>query len=138
MIEWGTIVVAVLGSVGIGEIINLLTVREQKKGLKIENKQKEDSRWETLLNEVQEQNNKLQEQNTMLHERLDKKDERIFELEDRCGDLRAKLDEATTALAKASLLKCNRLNCDKRRPPLGYTELSPAELIAEGYVDKME
>ena len=44
MIEWGTIVVAVLGSVGIGEIINLLTVREQKKGLKIENKQKEDSR----------------------------------------------------------------------------------------------
>jgi len=74
----------------------------------------------------------------MLHERLEKKDERIIELEDRSAELRAKLDETNTALAKASLLKCNRLNCDKRRPPLGYTELSPAELIAEGYTDKIE
>lgn len=138
MIEWGTIALAVVGSVSIGELISLFTVREQRKGMKIDNKQKEDSRWETLLNEVQEQNSRLQEQNTMLHDRLEKKDERIFELEDRCADLRAKLDETNTSLAKASLLKCNRLNCDKRRPPLGYTELSPAELIAEGYVSKEE
>lgn len=138
MIEWGTIALAVVGSVSIGELISLFTVREQRKGMKIDNKQKEDSRWETLLNEVQEQNSRLQEQNTMLHDRLEKKDERIFELEDRCADLRAKLDETNTSLAKANLLKCNRLNCDKRRPPLGYTELSPAELIAEGYTDKIE
>lgn len=138
MIEWGTIALAVVGSVSVGELINLFTVREQRKGMRIDNKQKEDNRWETLLNEVQEQNSKLQEQNSMLHERLEKKDERIIELEDRSADLRAKLDETNTALAKASLLKCNRLNCDKRRPPLGYTELSPAELIAEGYTDKIE
>lgn len=138
MIEWGTIALAVVGSVSIGELISLFTVREQRKGMKIDNKQKEDERWQRLLDEVQEQNSKLQEQNSMLHERLEKKDERIIELEDRSADLRAKLDETNTALAKASLLKCNRLNCDKRRPPLGYTELSPAELIAEGYVDKIE
>ena len=138
MIEWGTIALAVVGSVSVGELISLFTVREQRKGMKIDNEQKEDSRWETLLNEVQEQNSKLQEQNSMLHERLEKKDERIIELEDRSAELRAKLDETNTALAKASLLKCNRLNCDKRRPPLGYTELSPAELIAEGYTDKIE
>ncbi len=138
MIEWGTIALAVVGSVSVGELINLFTVREQKKGMKIDNKQKEDNRWETLLNEVQEQNSKLQEQNAMLHDRLEKKDERIFELEDRAADIRTKLDDANTALAKASLLKCTRLGCSNRKPPLGYTELSPAELIAEGYTGKEE
>ena len=107
MIEWGTIALAVVGSVSVGELINLFTVREQKKGMKIDNKQKEDNRWETLLNEVQEQNSKLQEQNAMLHDRLEKKDERIFELEDRAADIRTKLDDANTALAKASLLFLN-------------------------------
>ena len=138
MIEWTSILIAILGSVGIGELINLFTARETKKGMQLDNKQKEDSRWETLVNELQDQNRVLQEQNTMLHERLDKKDERIFELDDRCADLRSRLDQVNTDLAKASLLKCNRLNCSDRRPPLGYTELSPAELVAEGYVSKSE
>lgn len=124
MIEWSTIVIAVAGSISIGELINLFTVREHKKGMKIENKQKEDDRWEKLLNEFQEQNNAL-------NERLEKKDARIIELEDRCADLRNKLDDANTNLAKATLLKCTRLSCDRRKPPLGYTELSPEEIMAE-------
>ena len=138
MIEWTTIVIAVAGSISIGEIINLFTVREHKKGMnienkqkEIENKQKEDERYLKIIDE-------LQDQNTMLHERLEKKDERIMELEDRCADLRSKLDETNTNLAKASLLKCTRLACDRRKPPLGYTELTPAELMAEGYTDKAE
>ena len=138
MIEWGTIVLAVVGSVSVGELVSLFTVREQRKGMKIDNKQKEDNRYLALVDELQDQNKTLQEQNSMLHERLDKKDERIFELEDRCADLRAKLDQTNTDLAKASLLKCTRLNCDRRKPPLGYTELSPEELIAEGYTDKAQ
>lgn len=138
MIEWGTIVVAVVGSIGINEIINLFTIREHKKGMKIENKQKEDERWEKLVNELQDQNNRLQEQNSMLHERLEKKDERIIELEDRCGDLRQRLDEANTNLAKASLLKCTRINCDRRKPPLGYTELTPEEMLEERKAGNLE
>ena len=131
MIEWTTILIAVAGSISIGEIINLFTVREQKRSMNLDNKQKEDERYLKLIDE-------LQDQNTMLHERLEKKDERIIELEDRCAELRAKLDETNTNLAKASLLKCTRLSCDRRKPPLGYTELSPAELMAEGYTDKEE
>ena len=138
MIEWTTIVIAVAGSISIGEIINLFTVREHKKGMnienkqkEIENKQKEDERYLKIIDE-------LQDQNTMLHERLEKKDERMMVLEDRCADLRSKLDETNTNLAKASLLKCTRLACDRRKPPLGYTELTPAELMAEGYTDKAE
>lgn len=138
MIEWGTIVIAIAGSISIGEIISLFTVKEHKKGMKIENKQKEDERWEHLTDQLQDQIEKLQQQNTVLSDRLEKKDERIIELEDRCADLRTKLDETNTNLAKATILKCTRLACTNRKPPLGYTELSPQEMIAEGLVDKDE
>ena len=73
-----------------------------------------------------------------MNERLEKKDARIIELEDRCADLRTKLDEANTALAKASLLRCTRLSCNNRKPPLGYTELSPEEMIAERNAGNIE
>ena len=131
MIEWTTIAIAVAGSISIGEIINLFTVREHKKGMKIENKQKEDDRWEKLADQQADQINNM-------NERLEKKDARIIELEDRCADLRTKLDEANTNLAKITLLKCNRLNCTNRRPPLGYTELSPEEIIAERNAGNLE
>lgn len=131
MIEWTTIAIAVVGSISVGELINLFTVKEHRKGMHIENKQKEDERYLKLIDE-------LQDQNTILNERLDKKDERIIELEDRCAELRNKLDEANTNLAKASLLKCTRLACDRRKPPLGYTELSPEEMMAEGLLNNQE
>lgn len=131
MIEWTTIAIAIAGSISIGEIISLFTVREQKKGLNIENKQKEDDRWEKLSDQQAEQINNM-------NERLEKKDARIIELEDRCADLRNKLDEANTALAKASLLRCTRLSCNNRKPPLGYTELSPEEMIAERNAGNIE
>ena len=131
MIEWTTIAIAVVGSISVGELINLFTVKEHRKGMHIENKQKEDERYLKLIDE-------LQDQNSILNERLDKKDERIIELEDRCAELRNKLDEANTNLAKASLLKCTRLACDRRKPPLGYTELSPEEMMAEGLINNQE
>ena len=138
MIEWTTIAIAVAGSISIGEIINLFTVKEHKKGLTIENKQKEAERWEHLVDQLQDQIEKLQKQIMTLNDRQDKKDERIIELEDRCADLRNKLDDANTNLAKATLLKCTRLNCDRRKPPLGYTELSPEEMVAQNNIDKEE
>lgn len=138
MIEWGTIAVAVIGSISISELINLFTIREQRKGMKIDNEQKEDERWQKLVDELSDQNKMMQEQNIMLNERLEKKDERIFELEDRCGDLRNKLDDISTNLAKANLLKCTRLGCSTRKPPLGYTELSPEEILEEKRAGNIE
>ena len=138
MIEWGTVVLAVVGTFSVSEIIHLFTIRETKKGMKLDNKQKEDSRWEHLVDQLQDQVEKLQTQITTLNERLEKKDERNIELSDRNAELRNKLDETNTALAKAALLKCTRLACDKRKPPLGYTELSPEEIIAEKLASEQE
>ena len=128
--DWTSIIVAIVSSLSVSGLISLLTIRETKKGLKIENKDKESDVYIKLINELQDQ---IEKQN----ERLDKKDNLIQEKDDTIADLRARLDSASTALAKATLLKCSKLNCVDRIPPLGYAELSPEELIAQR-IEKVE
>ncbi len=120
--EWTTIIVAIVGALAGGGLVSLLTIRETKKGKQLENKEKEDNRWSKLCDE-------LQDQIESLNERLVKKDERITDLEDTNAALHIKLDESNTALAKATLLKCSKLACKDRIPPLGYSELTPEEVI---------
>lgn len=122
--DWTTIVASLIAALSGGGLISLLTIRETRKKLKVENKEKEGEVYVKLINELQDQ---IEKQN----ERLDKKDTIIQEKDDIIADLRARLDSVSTDLAKATLLKCNRLNCSDRRPPLGYSELSPEELIAQ-------
>lgn len=122
--DFTSIIIAIIGALAGGGLTSILTIRETRKSIRIDNKAKEDDRWSKLADE-------LQDQNEMLNERIDKKDARITELEDRCVILRQQLDEKNTALAKATLLRCTRLACDRRKPPLGYSELSPAELLEE-------
>ena len=122
--DWVSIIVAIIGALSGGGLISLLTIRETKKGLKVENKDKESDVYIKLINELQDQ---IEKQN----ERLDKKDALIQEKDDSISELRTRLDVVSTDLAKASLLKCTRLGCKERKPPLGYTELSPDELITE-------
>lgn len=131
MIEWTTILVAVVSALGAGGITSLVTMREKKKEKQLENKEKEeevkeknDSRWSKLCDELQDQIDKL-------NERCDKKDERIMELEDQKSVLQQKLDESNTNYVKANLLKCSKLACIDRRPPLGFTELTPEEMLHE-------
>lgn len=132
MIDITTIIVAIGGSIiSAGGITSLVTMREKKKEKQLENKEKEEDvqsksadRWEKLADQ-------LQDQIESLNERIDKKDARITELEDINADLRHKLDEANTAAVKANLLKCSTLACNDRRPPLGFTELTPEEMLRE-------
>lgn len=122
--DWTTIVASLIAALSGGGLISLLTIRETRKKLKVENKEKEGEVYVKLIDELQDQ---IEKQN----ERLDKKDTIIQEKDDIIADLRARLDSVSTDLAKATLLKCNRLNCSDRRPPLGYSELSPEELMVQ-------
>lgn len=127
--DFTSILIAIIGALAGGGLTSILTIRETRKSMKIDNNAKEDDRWSKLADE-------LQDQNETLNERIDKKDARIIELEDRNAILRQQLDEKNTALAKATLLRCTRLACDRRKPPLGYSELSPAELLEETKVEE--
>ena len=129
--EWLNILVTFISVIISGSIISIFTIREQRRAAMLSNKEKEadikekeDNRWEKLADQ-------LQDQVENLNERLDKKDARITELEDSNAVLRQKLDEANTDLVKASLLRCTTLNCIDRKPPLGFTELTPEEMLRE-------
>lgn len=130
MIEWTTILIAIIGSVSVGEIINLFTARETKKGMQLDNKEKEDNRWEKITNE-------LQEQNALLNERLDKKDELLQEKDDIISDLRTKLDNVRTQCSVATLLRCNKISCVDRIPPISEAVTGDISKQLTDYVEKM-
>lgn len=134
--DWTLIVEVLVAVIGGSVITRFLTFREMKNGMRLdneskieENKNKSVERWSTLCNELQDQVERFQGQIDGLNERLDKKDERIVELEDRCVTYRTKIDSLNTELTKATLLKCSRLQCENRRPPFGYSELTPDNLM---------
>lgn len=133
MIEWGTIALAVVGSVSVGELISLFTVREQKKGMKIDNKQKEDERWEKLADQQSDQITQLNERITSLNDRLEKKDEQIIELQDRETSLRQMLDATRTKCAVSELLKCVNVSCSNREPKLGTRQVDVETIMEETY-----
>ena len=137
MIEWSTIVIAIAGSISIGEIISLFTVREHKKGMKIENQQKEDERWEKLADQLQDQVEKLQTQIESLNQRLEAKDARIIELEDRGASLQQKLDTARTQCSIATMLRCNKISCTDRVPPISEAFTGDISRQLTDYIEKM-
>lgn len=133
MIEWGTIALAIVGSVSVGELVSLFTVREQKKGMRIDNKQKEDERWEKLSDQQSDQITKLNEQIASLNDRLEKKDVQIIELQDRETSLRQTLDATRTKCAVSELLKCVNVSCPNREPKLGTRQVDVETIMEETY-----
>lgn len=126
MIEWGTILLAVVGSLSVSEIIHLFTIRETKKGMRLDNQQKESDNYVKLIDELQDQNNNL-------NEKLEKKDERILELEDKNDTLRQSLDSVRTKCAVAELLKCVNVSCQDREPKLGTRKVDVEEIMVDTY-----
>lgn len=122
--DWISIIIALISSLTGSGLLSLFTIREYKKGMKLDNAEKEDNRWDRLVNELQDQIEKL-------NERMEKKDSRIMELEDTNATLRQQLDDTRTALVKAKMMRCSRLSCNDRKPPFGYAELTPEELLEE-------
>ena len=122
--DWASIIIAVIGALAGGGLISLLTIRETRKGLKIDNAAKEDERWSKLADELQDQNEKL-------NERLDKKDALLQEKDDIIGDLRNKLDNSRTRCAMSEILKCVNINCSNREPKLGTRNLDIEAIVLD-------
>ena len=114
----GTLITVLFGS----GIISFFTLRETKRGMKLDNKEKEDNRWERICNEREEQ---IRIQNEI----IDKKDTIIQEKDDIITDLRTKLDGTRTKCAIAEILRCEAVSCANRIPPLGVRNLDVNKLI---------
>jgi predicted nuclease with TOPRIM domain len=120
--DWTTIITSIISALAGGGLISLLTLRETKKSLKIDNKAKEDDRWSKLADE-------LQDENVKLNDRLEKKDSRVTELEDTVSDLRTKLDSTRTKCAIAEILRCETVSCPSRVPPLGVRNMDIEKIV---------
>ena len=127
--DWTEIIIPIISALIGGGLGSLFTLKQQKKSLEIDNATKEDERYLKLVDE-------LQDQIEGLNIRMEKKDERITELEDRCLTYRNQLESANSELIKAKFYKCLKLKCLDRKPPFGYTELSPNDLMEQGVEDK--
>lgn len=120
--DWVSLI-ATLATILFGQgLISFFTLRETKKGMKLDNKEKEDNRWQKFANELQEQNEKL-------NERVDAKDAIIQEKDDIIADLRTKLDNTRTKCAIAELLRCETVSCAQRQPPLGVRNIDVNKII---------
>lgn len=119
---WLTIIELIVSSIVGGGLVGLLTIHETRKGMKIDNKAKEQDQHIRLIDELQDQNEKL-------NDRLDVKDARIMELEDLNASLHTQLDEVSTDRAICKILRCDVVSCANRVPPLGFKEMSIEEAI---------
>ena len=120
--DWITLI-ATLVTVLFGQgILGFFTLRETKKGMKLDNKEKEDNRWERIANE-------LEEQLRVANERAEKKDAIIQEKDDIITDLRTKLDGTRTKCAVAEILRCEAVSCASRVPPLGVRNLDVNKIV---------
>lgn len=122
--DFTSIIIAIIGALAGGGLVSLLTIHETRKGLKIDNKGKEQDQFIKLVDELQDQNEKL-------NDRLEQKDSRILELEDANAFLHTKLDEVSTDRAICKILRCDTISCPNRVPPLGFKEMSVEEAITK-------
>lgn len=117
--DWLTLIASFISVMFGGGLISLLTIREQRKGLKLDNKEKEDNRWERLADQLSDQVESLNNQIASLNERLMSKDALIQEKDDIISDLREKLDSVRTRYAMCEILRCEDVSCQSRQPKLG-------------------
>ena len=131
MIEWTTIIVALISALLPTGLVGIITIREQKKRAKLENKEKEienkDKEQEVHIKLI----NELEEQVDKLNDRLDKKDALIQEKDDIIADLRAKLDSVRTKCSLATVMRCESISCKDRIPPI-------SQALAGSFSDKLQ
>lgn len=127
VIEWSTIILSSIASLlsagGIGWIV---TVREDKKAKVLENKQKEAELEEYKKDEIikdwegiaAERKQRADELAVLLKEH----EEREIQKDNIISDLRSQLAKKNAHYAAAKLMRCEKISCPERRPPLGMTE----------------
>ena len=137
--EWTTIIVALISSIGASAgITSLVTMKEKKKEKQLENKEKdienkdkEDSRWERLADQLEAQIGKLNEQISDLNMRLEKKDALLQEKDDIISDLRERLDKSRSKCVASDLMKCIKISCQDREPKIGTRYVDVEQIVED-------
>lgn len=117
--EWYDIATAASGFVLGGGLTALVTLRDRKSGavldnLKelIESNDRTNKEWEEIAADRTARAAELKAD-------LDRKDGKIDELFRTVSELKDRLDERNRAVSRLKILKCERIECTRRKPPVG-------------------
>lgn len=142
--DWTLVVELIVAVIGGSVITRFLTFKEMKRGMKLdneakieENKSKSVERWSNLCNELQDQIEMFQTQINGLNERLEKKDALLQEKDDTIAELRTKLDSVRTQCSVATLLRCRKISCPDRVPPISEAFAGNIDEQMTKYIEDM-
>ena len=111
--DWTQIVITILSLlIPTGGIVAIFTAREKKTEMALNNMNKINEQWEAFSSKEEERRKELKED-------IDRKDNKIDEQYREISRLRNELDNERTERAKAEMMKCIRIKCVERHPPLG-------------------
>ena len=109
--DWTQIIVNVISLlIPTGGIVAIITAREKKTEMALNNMNKINEQWEGFAAKEEDRRKELKAD-------IDKKDNKIDELHREISRLRNELDNERTERAKADLMKCVRVKCIDRHPP---------------------
>ena len=109
--DWTQIIVNVISLlIPTGGIVAIITAREKKTEMALNNMNKINEQWEGFAAKEEDRRKELKAD-------IDKKDNKIDELHREISRLRNELDNERTERAKADLMKCIRIKCVDRHPP---------------------
>ena len=112
-IDWTNVIVTGISVLlTSGGLVTLVTLRDKKTAAFLDN-------VNTLVELAREAATERAERAKELKEDLKIKDDKIDELYGVINGQRETLDDLRTALAVATLLKCNKTSCNDRMPPYG-------------------
>lgn len=116
--DWTTIITTFLSS---GVFLGLFLITERKTSAAMKNTQSQSAEWQKLYEEEKEDNDKKDAKIAeLLHDRDALRDERDAAIAEksRCLILSAKMD----------VLRCDRLQCVDRKPPLDFSKITSLEM----------
>lgn len=114
----------IVGAIGGGGLLKLVSVFEEKRSKKLENDKADidnlssmNKVYEDTISFLQKEIDYLKTSRHETHEKLDKRENEISEL-------KKKVDELNSSVAILTRFKCTVIHCDKRVPPLDMNENS--------------
>lgn len=117
--NWGEVIIALISAVAGGGVVNLLTIRQQRrignanaKGAEIDASSKQNDEWQEIVAEYKNQAKEVRE------------------LRQEVTELTHKVNRLYTSNSITLRYFCDKVNCPKRKPPFGTaTEEMVMELI---------
>lgn len=140
-ITWATLLInAVIALLSAGSVGWIVTVKEDKRAKKLENKRREveleEHKKDEIIKDWKDIAEERQKAITELKEEAKVKDDKIAEKDAIISDLKAKLDDRNTYCAVSELMKCTDIQCGSRKPPFASSIVTSDKAI-DNYIKSL-